>query len=461
MCSTSINCNECLPGRYDIASNCEHTCPSQCITCTSANNCSKCETGKYGPACVSECITQCPDGNCDKDSGFCTYGCAVNQYWDKSAKICRFCKYRCSRCINFNQCTECLKPHYWGSACEKDCVGCSSLCDKDTGCPAECMDKYYRNETNNIFKCIRCPDSCKSCTSPTQCNVCETGYWGTACQYNCTGCKGVCNKDNGCRAGCQTGFFQSVIIPNGFTCTGCFEHCNICLNETDCLKCFEGYYPIHNKMCISCPHTCRNNTCNQFTGSCSDGCIDGYMGQQCETECQSNCLQCDMHNSDICIMCDIGFYGDNCNTCSMHCKQGIETQTCNEDNGTCKYGCNAGFWGTMCTELCSNRCQNLRCNETTGTCLDGCSAAYYGRLCELGCSPNCVKDSILPRLCNELDGSCQVGCSPGFYGINCSAVCSNCRNLVCFQQNGTCKFGCLDGFTGVNCKAETGRQNVY
>lgn len=457
-CSSASDCIDCFPGRYNTSTYCEHACPGECITCASADNCSKCVTGKYGPACASDCIYECKDGGCDKDFGNCT--CLFNQYWDESAKKCQSCRSRCKSCINFNQCTLCLQPNYWGPICEHDCVGCGGICNKTYGCSEGCDDEYYQTMTDGSFSCTRCPRSCKKCTSSIQCNTCKSGYWGNECQYNCTGCKDVCNKNNGCDAGCQAGFFQKIVTFNSFQCIACFENCENCLLETDCLKCFNGYYLKNNNSCVSCPNTCKNNICNQFNGSCLDGCVDGHTGEQCESRCPSNCLLCDMHNSDTCIQCDIGFYGDNCNPCSIHCKTSVEAQTCNKANGTCKYGCTAGNWGTMCTETCSNRCQGLRCNETTGACLDGCNTAYYGQHCEHDCSPNCVKETVWPRLCNEQDGSCPMGCSPGFYGINCSAVCSNCRNMVCFQHNGTCELGCTDGFTGAYCNEETGKHNV-
>ena len=456
-CSLTVACIDCLPGRYDTASNCEHTCPRECITCTSINNCSECVTGKYGQACASNCTSQCRDGSCDKISGICPSGCLDNWYLD-SNQICRECRSRCSRCTDFSSCSACASNNYWGPKCEWDCLNCSGNCTKDDGC-LTCYENYYRsyNGTLQGHVCKKCPDSCLTCDSATVCKTCKNGYWGQRCQYKCTGCSKMCDKDYGCTTGCSVGFFQSR-TQNIYHCISCINYCENCLSETDCLKCFNGYYPRNKETCISCSDKCKDKKCDQFTGSCLEGCMDRYAGELCDNRCLSNCLICERYDSDTCISCDSGFYGDKCHQCSQYCKQEIETQRCYEGNGTCKYGCETGYWGAMCTEKCINGCQGLHCNQSTGACLNGCSATYYGEFCTQKCSPNCAIKSKLSRQCDEIDGSCRMGCKSGFYGITCSFECRNCKNVVCFQQNGTCEFGCTDGFTGVDCMENTGKK---
>ena len=44
--------------------------------------------------------------------------------------------------------------------------------------------------------------------------------------------------------------------------------------------------------------------------------------------------------------------------------------------------CQSGYYGNKCQQPCSGHClNNLVCNNIDGTCSDGCEAGYIGKLC--------------------------------------------------------------------------------
>lgn len=419
MCSSATNCIDCLSGRYDTSSNCEHTCPSECISCTSANNCSKCVSGKFGPACESNCISNCQDGSCYKESGMCPSGCPANQYLD-SKDVCRLCPSRCSSCINSTHCTSCAKTYNWGEKCEYDCVGCYNNCNRSIGCASNCSDYYYRAYNNGThgYECIRCPNNCLTCTSATECTTCDTNYWGTYCQHNCYGCSSDCSKSLGCDSKCITGYYPEA-IDTGSVCKQCSDHCDSCSAYDICHVCQSGYFVGLDKSCVQCSANCTHQSCDKTDGTCIGGCIDGLTGPQCNQKCPVNCVSCRQFNMSICDKCEIDYYGDNCeNRCSINCNLSNGQSTCVKSDGSCILGCKNEFWGSKCNHECSVFCANR--SDTT-------------------------------RLCNATNGKCHNGCINGRYGEYCKEICSEyCEGRTCFQQNGTCK----EGSVGISSTVE-------
>lgn len=382
-CYSAVDCIDCLPGRYDNASNCKHTCPSECITCTSIKNCSKCVAGKYGPACESNCITLCEDGSCAKDSGICSSGCLTNQFLD-SKQVCRSCPRRCSSCRNFTYCISCSSSNYWGPVCEMDCMGCVDICSKDTGCFLECATKYYREYSIDLngYICYRCPETCKNCNSSSRCTVCETGYWGSYCQQNCTNCLSACEKTSGCTAGCFSGYYQNQ-ISGGMQCEKCPDNCSMCKNSSVCSDCKAGYYLSNGMSCITCSQYCKNGKCITYNGTCNEGCINGWTGAQCNHKCPFECEQCKQFSSSICNSCIIGYHGTSCgNRCSKNCKIKMGAQVCQASDGECLHGCKAGHWGSTCSSECGRGCYGSLCNQTTGLCVYGCINNFTGIRCD-------------------------------------------------------------------------------
>lgn len=203
-----------------------------------------------------------------------------------------------------------------------------------------------------------------------------------------------------------------------------------------------------------CVATCRNNVCDD-SGNCYNGCVDGYWGRACESQCPANCDQriCDGTNG-LCSSCKSGYWGNACNSlCPIHCIERV----CDKTNGSCTQGCTSGRYGEMCNRTCSIRCVGGTCDKQSATCsngcvqnwagsrCDGCDSNHYGSSCSMECNHNCENST-----CNDTNGFCTLGCTAGFYGDECDRQCTSCPS-GCDPITGRCNGDCLVGKTGVFC----------
>ncbi|CAG2230439.1 MEGF10_11 [Mytilus edulis] len=154
----------------------------------------------------------------------------------------------------------------------------------------------------------------------------------------------------------------------------------------------------------TCPKNC-NGFCDLDTGNCVLGCLDGWLGEKCETvnclspscdhvtgQCKSGCFLTN-EGFNCTDECNIGYFGWNCSeTCN-----GCIADECNHINGICKndsvcktgykYGkycnqtCEDWHFGTNCNEMCN--CLTISCNALTGKCPDGdCAKGWSGDSCD-------------------------------------------------------------------------------
>lgn len=61
-----------------------------------------------------------------------------------------------------------------------------------------------------------------------------------------------------------------------------------------------------------CSVHCKDDVCDTY-GSCTNGCEDGYWGENCEYLCPKNCQGCDK-SSRMCIACLPNWAGNYCNS---------------------------------------------------------------------------------------------------------------------------------------------------
>ncbi|XP_062573680.1 multiple epidermal growth factor-like domains protein 6 [Saccostrea cucullata] len=180
---------------------------------------------------------------------------------------------------------------------------------------------------------------------------------------------------------------------------------------------------VYGRNCsLSCPINCQEQRCNIVNGTCL-GCVPGYIGQMCETECP------------------FGWYGDLCKRqCTGHCNGNI---SCNHVTGYCDGGCaaglmgkqcdqqcNMGTYGSGCLQNCTGHClNNISCNRETGMCNSGCDEGYTGNFCEKECPPGRFGQDCLQECsgkcwnnsgCNHVDGECKEGCAAGYEGKLCN-----------------------------------------
>ncbi|XP_046376930.2 scavenger receptor class F member 1-like [Haliotis rufescens] len=215
-------------------------------------------------------------------------------------------------------------------------------------------------------------------------------------------------------------------------------------------------------------HACRDPTnCIKLnhvdtTGkpTCELGCIDGWSGDCCRQHCLDRCMACSSRNKRECTKCESGRYGIRCEDLCGQCHKG----NCSI-NGTCHDGCKPGFWGTRCSNPCSQHCKDEEmdspCEHHTGHCIYGCKGGYFGESCDAMCPDDCEGCNSTHRDCQVCRGGrCSTQCNDGFYGIECNQSClQNCKQCLnsnttcktCSDKDGMCSIGCIHGFYGPTC----------
>ncbi|KAK7481914.1 hypothetical protein BaRGS_00026822, partial [Batillaria attramentaria] len=291
-----------------------------------------CKPGHYGDRCLYTCSSQCQGGqtNCDSN-GDCTDAVFL---WKVAACLQgRFCSIPgCVGNWGRPKCTECDATHY-GQDCREKCGHCNGgeRCNPHTGvCPRGCAPGW------------RPDDKCQT--------RCEAGTYGPSCQGKCSeGCAADCDDMSG-HCDCKPGW----------------QHSDKCEN-----KCEEGTYGHDCNM--TCGHCAESSACERDTGRCTQGCVDGFEGDNCHgceagtygPSCQGKCSEgcasdcddmsghCDCkpgwQHSDKCeTKCHSRTYGHNCN---MTCGYCAGSSVCEQDTGHCTQGCADGFWGDNCHDV--------------------------------------------------------------------------------------------------------------
>ncbi|XP_060565263.1 multiple epidermal growth factor-like domains protein 6 [Ruditapes philippinarum] len=215
--------------------------------------------------------------------------------------------------------------------------------------------------------------------------------------------------------------------------TECLENCKTCVNGYGCTECKPGYYT--DKCIIPCGKGCLNNTCKLISGECTCK-SSNFIGSKC----------------DACVGL---WYGDECNnTCPSNCG------SCISDT-ECTWCVNTAYYGSYCQYRCSPGCDEGKCRKYDGYCSSGCKPGYigdkcdacspgtYGNYCELPCPENCYK-------CVSAS-NCTV-CKTGFYGETCTNTCSSGCYGNCSIADGRC-FECRPDFVGEFC--DTCKDGTY
>ncbi|XP_048249104.1 multiple epidermal growth factor-like domains protein 10 [Haliotis rufescens] len=177
----------------------------------------------------------------------------------------------------------------------------------------------------------------------------------------------------------------------------------------------------------NCPLTCNTDPvknlrhCQKYTGKCSEGCVPGHHGDQCNILCSGGCLHktCNQGNGQCTIGCSGTYSGDYCNITSASQAHGGQQ-------------CSWGIYGENCDKNCPLTCnsdpvRNLRhCQKYTGMCSEGCVPGHHGDLCDILCSGGC-----LHKTCNQGNGQCTIGCSGTYRGDYCN-ITSGMVVVECF-----------------------------
>ena len=247
---TYLNGNDCVP------------CPAGCAQCASPDSCLACAEGYE------------PDGTLCK-----AIVCQPRSYLKDN--FCVSCLPDCERCEDGDSCLQCKKGYFFDAerracvlrVCERgtfkdgetgECRPCAiencAACDADScfGCAA--------GYALNAEKCVpeKCPDGCKTCSTPDSCDVCDAGYElyegkcaavdcpdgkylsGSTCRACPAGC-GKCSDAKTCLACSSSEYYLSGTLCR--KCAGALSDCETCSDAKTCLSCKDGK-TLENGRCV-------------------------------------------------------------------------------------------------------------------------------------------------------------------------------------------------------------------
>ena len=238
-CSAS-GCSDCFP-RYTLFNGNCLLCGPDCTGCASSNilECTSCAAqfflnGTACSRCPSDCLTCSSASYCEV---------CENGYFSDASGVCREeCKLPCATC-NSNSSSQCASCFAGFTLTANGTCAFADSCSSNYSC-YECgsLSNYY---LSNVGQCLACPSSsnCLQCSEslPTQCAVCERGYFPfggicTRCGGECAVCEsfGVCLE-------CSDGYTFAEGQTAG-ACTACHGSCSECYQQPGyCLECASSY----------------------------------------------------------------------------------------------------------------------------------------------------------------------------------------------------------------------------
>ena len=401
-CESNNNtlCTTCDDGYWIDNNRCEQ-CPTNCLTCDSNQNCTKCINTNFE---LINGTCKCKLNNCLKCSENATNICdeCINANYNKTNGTC-ICKE--SHCLTCNEtgssCSQCennFKLNNGKCICEVDkCVKCSST-EKCKECDVN-FEFINGSCICNVSHCAECSnekDKCKTCNA----NFIMKNSTCPCYDRNCLECAsplyGTCKK-------CKYNF----TLTNEGTCIN--KSISNCLyyNDKSCDYCEFGY-SLENGTCNNKSINCTDVNCKECydqngTETCFD-CKDGYTLEN--GKCTKN-PECDLFVNNICVHCPENYFNVN-STCFLKCK-GAD---CNKDktNYTC-----------------------LKCEKNSLVEIPNCNSTEY---CNVTNCAMCIKKNECIR--------CDVGY--GLYNkqcVECPDFCLHC------DYDKKCK-SCIKGYTLVN-----------
>ncbi|GMH53456.1 hypothetical protein TrLO_g180 [Triparma laevis f. longispina] len=230
--------------------------------------------------------------------------------------------------------------------------------------------------TTHSFTYVKCPSGCSDTCAAEECR-CDTGKFGSSCQFTCTCQHGACGSLSGfcsCDSG-WTGQNCDVECPGGHS-NPCNSDRGACYFDVDggvsTCECYDGFWDVDcSKDCPkdSSGAVCGGHgSCEEDTGRCL--CAPGYYGNDCEMSCPGR------ENGGA-------GGGAGCNGNGVCCTQQGSSLTytpCNDvPLGQC--ACNAGYSGSSCSsKYCYDGCFG------NGVCIDGscdCMEGWSGEFCSV------------------------------------------------------------------------------
>lgn len=284
-------CQACKDGFFGY--HCESTCPNNCAdtdegACTRGGKCYECKDGWFGQDCSSTCPEGCP--SCVMRNNLVRDEESPDEFLPAG-----YCNVQC-------------ETDNWGPTCQTPCpTNCKDYsgkasCAKDSGICKKCQDHVHFGPKCEVACSAGCLGGKCAKASGTCEDGCKPGYWGDKCDQACPdGSIGSCDRQTGLPEECQDGTYPQIS------------------EQADTAE------------CVTCPVGCKNGKCHQ-DGSCSQGCLLGKYGPQCEEGCPVTCDgPCDEvttgESDGECLACTAGFTGSRCHkpchsTCSTCTQRG-------------------------------------------------------------------------------------------------------------------------------------------
>jgi len=250
--NNALNCEECVNNYYLGSKN---------KKCSEIQGCSLYEN--------NQCFS-CENNLChDLKSDLCFPMKITNETNNKEFN--KFCINCYETNPEGNSCSKCAEGYY---------IGENGVCINTYNCEEafeakclKCKDNYCLNEENScllteINNCLKCENGDIYNTKCTKCNPGFVLNENNICLKCGNDCK-TCLNENNCLE-CFDGFYLSKNENNEesdkYLCKKCKEGCKRCLNENECLTCDDNYYEEKENgeiKCIICPEGCDDCT-NKF-----------------------------------------------------------------------------------------------------------------------------------------------------------------------------------------------------
>ncbi|CAK55961.1 unnamed protein product (macronuclear) [Paramecium tetraurelia] len=425
----------CNPDLFEFENQCVENCPSDPIQFHYKSKCIQscpASTFQQDQQCI-DCHIQC--SACFGPNNDECYSCTQGYYLDNNQICTQTCPYLYDS-LNQKCVFQCKSDQYLE---QNQCVQKCNHFLYDKQCVDICPSQTYQQNT----ECFNCSNNCLECNS-FGCIKCKVGSYlnDGICDSLCLimyndikhECVELCTNQeyqylDHCYSQCPNDTYEyqqnclldcpiKTVQYNNF-CFDCPERCDVCLSESECLKCSNLYYLFNGECVLHCPLSLPyEDTVNRI---CLSECPPNtyIMNHTCLATCnlithQNMCLE----------QCPKGYYG---NAICQHCK--LECLACNELNYCTECDTNYFLEDNQCDQQCTS-IKDLK----TKKCVESCETFLFQNICYQNCPINTY----------QFESICAIQCPNGYYGSNnficeqCPYQCLSCSNqIVCYS----CKMG--------------------
>ena len=469
-----------------FAFTCSQSCSSNCGACSTATNCTTCNSGYF--LSRGSCST-CPP-NCNA----CTFNSSSGAL----------------------ACTSCTAPAQLGA--DGRCFMCNPSCDNCTGVPTNCSScppGAILTMTNSSGTCgpdPGCPiANCYNCTlafdNSTMCAICKPGYFqfngGCApCKFPCLGCSlnytdlwvNVISTDFRTALGLALNVTPDSPPPGLPSVLNQFDFTTMNQSlQAGWIATFLGYKALERLVPVANVSSFVNDSLNFYlTVNISQSRdqimtvlinrLNTVLGKTWTLATFTQLLAQTAANIAICDTCPARYAlnttANACENCPAHCGSctGSACSSCDDGyflSSTSCVACNATLCSTCdvtnsnctaCTPplsllmtggsgscvLCANPCAT--CTSNVSVCVT-CKRPYSELANGTGVCFRCGQDVCTK--CSDTNTSICLNCAPGYYidgngsCTACSANCASCSDSLCL--------GCVEGFTLNNGTCQTCR----